>query len=317
MLHFGPMYFRAVVVEDPIFFLRPSFLTFVLGSFCRNYGFAPPQPMDEVRADLALVHGEFHSQKLQVLNGYSPSQVLVVGAVDSDEMLVALSSPSHKLRRQSWLLARGLDPSRPTLTYIAQPLVEDGFVSRRRFQAFLRDLAQEASSHGFNLLAKAHPRSSGRAFDSLAHHSCFFAGTDSLADSILYSDVVLGHTSTALGLAVAVRKPLLVWPYVTHGEFEAEVTQQLLEVARPVRSRDELACALRELVSPDWEADHKLYENWLRKYYYFDPTRGAGERIAEILIAVCADGIEMTLYGSQEPTDVGKSASMGTELQPT
>jgi len=285
-LHFGPMYFRTATSEDPWFFLRPSFLKFVVGSFFRNYGFVPPKASEEARADLALVYGEAHSQKLQEVAGYRPGQVFVVGCVDSDELLEIAVDEAKGLGRERWFAERALDPARPTLTYLSQPLVEDRAVSKRWFEGFLGDLVGVTFSRRLNLVIKIHPRNSADVLGMLSGVPGVCVEKGRLASCIYYSDFVLGHTSTALSLAVAARKPILVWPYAPHGEFEKQLVAPFLEVGEMVASREELERALQELESSDWRADDALYESWLRRFYFFDPARRARDRMADILLSM-------------------------------
>jgi len=294
VVHLLPLYFSAAVRDDPLFMMRPAFIRLVVGSLFRNYAFVPPEPVLEVRADLALVYGELYKEKVCLFHGYDPSQVRVVGAMDSDALVALSDSSSPSRDRSSWLSRRRLRPERRTLTYLVQPLAEDGLMDRKDYVALLRSVIEEAARNRLNLVVKAHPRSSHLLYDTVAEFPDVWIESTDLAASVHYSDVVLGHYSSALNLAVAERKAVLVWAPFGDVKFVRDITDRWSGVATYVSRGDNLGDALRNAIASPVDPGSTVYDAWLRRYYHFDGQEKVAKRVAEILIGEFpVDGVSM------------------------
>jgi hypothetical protein len=283
LLYYLPVYFRVAAPEDPLCMLRPSFLRFLLGSLFLNYWSIPPKATSEIRADQALVYGEFYAKAFKRLHGYRDDQVHVVGNPTFD-LLVDLANQDEIGRRNNWLEDRGLNPNRKTVTYIAQPLVEDRFVRKSDFETHLSLLLDQVAGEGMNLVIKLHPRNAGE-FLSMGRKQGVYIERTELTESVYYADVVLGHFSTALGLAIAAVKPLVLWnPFKVTSTLVAGGFQQLIAIAHVANTPGELKGVLSLVRNDGWLPDQRRYQSWLREYSYFDRTEKAVQRIAQRLI---------------------------------
>jgi hypothetical protein len=282
LLYYLPIYFRVTAPEDPLFMFRPSFFRFLLGSLVLNYTFVPPKPTSEVRADHALVYGEFYAERFKHLHGYQDNQVHIVGNLTFDEVIDVAKRGA--IGRESWLSARELDPTRKTITYLPQPLVEEGYVGKSEFQDLLATLVDLANKKELNLIIKLHPRNNQGLFSSLIDKLFISVEEKNLTESVCFSDAVIGHYSTALGLAIATYKPLIIWNTFKGISVLSEGLQGLSSVAHVARSLDELEGLLNAISNNDWACDGRLYDEWLRKYSYSNPEEKAIQRIAEFLV---------------------------------
>lgn len=282
LLYYLPIYFRVTVSEDPLFMFRPSFLRFLFGSLILNYTFVPPKPTSEVRADQALVYGEFYAEKFEHLHGYEDSQVHIVGNLTFDPLIDVAKTGAAG--RETWLRGRGLDPARRTITYLPQPLVEEGYVSKSEFQSYLAVLTDQVNERELNLIIKLHPRNSVDLFSVLVDKEAVTIERSHLVESVYYCDAVIGHLSTALGLAMAAHKPLIIWD-IFKTTLLSSAWQEFSSVAHVVASADELRDELNAISTNDWACDRNLYDEWLRKYSYPNPEEKAVQRITEFLIA--------------------------------
>lgn len=283
LLYYLPIYFRATTPEDPLFMFKPSFLRFLFGSLILNYTFVPPKPASEVRADHALVYGEFYAEKFEHLHGYQDNQVHIVGNLTFDPLIDVAKTGAAG--RETWLRGRGLDPARRTITYLPQPLVEEGYVGKSEFQDLLAGLVDLANKNGLNLIIKLHPRNNPCFFSSLTNKIFISVEEKNLTESVCFSDAVIGHSSTALGLAIAAYKPLILWNAFKAISVLSEGLQGLSSVAHVARLSDEIKELLDAISNNDWACDRNLYDEWLRKYSYSNPEEKAVQRIAEFLIA--------------------------------
>ena len=283
LFYYLPMYFKAVAPADPLCMLRLSFVKFLVGSFFVNYAFVPPRPTPEVRADQALAYGEFYAEKFKRLHGYQDNQVHIVGNPTFDPVIDVAKSGA--MERKRWLRARNLDPSKKSITYLAQPLVEEGYVSKHEFQKYLATLVRQAKIKGLNLIIKLHPRNNVGLFPPFTNKECIAIEENNLAESVYFSDVVIGHYSTALGLAVAACRPVIIWNAFKSMSGPLLDPENLESIARVATSQDELESILEDLSNNEWEYDRRLYNEWMQQYSYFDPKEKAIQRIAKWLIA--------------------------------
>lgn len=281
-LFYLPVYVLATWPEDPFSIFRPQFLRFLLGSIFSNYSLVPPEPTSEVRADRAWVYGAFYAEKVQSLHGYQDSDVCIVGNPTFDPMVPLMQGKTQS--RENWLRERRLDPTRGTLTYLPQPVVEEGYVDRADFDRFMTALATQTAECGFNLLVKLHPRSDPSLFSALNTRPGVAVGSLHLSECIFHSDVVLGHFSTALGLAVAVHKPVLIWDLSKGLARAFGNLEGLRSIARVIASADELAVTLRGIRDGEWQCDVQMYDRWLDEFACFAPDEPAAKRIARLLI---------------------------------
>ena len=283
LLYYLPIYFRVTAPEDPFFMFRPSFLRFLLGSLILNYTFVPPKPTSEVRADQALVYGEFYAERFEHLHGYQDNQVHIVGNLTFDALVDVANRGA--IGRESWLRDRGLDPIRRTITYLSQPFVEDGHVGKSEFQSYLAMLTDQIKEKELNLIIKLHPRNSIDLFSALLGKEAVTIEQSHLVESIYYCDAVIGHLSTALGLAIATHKPLIIWDVFKTTRSYLNTWQEFSSVAHVVTSLDELRDELNAVNNNDWTCDRALCAEWLRKYSYSNPEEKAVQRITEFLLA--------------------------------
>jgi hypothetical protein len=227
--YYLPVYFRVTATEDPLSVLRPSFLRFLLGSLVLNYALVPPKPTSEVRADQALVYGQFYVERFEHLHGYQDNQVHIVGNLTFDPLIDVAKRGARG--RETWLRSRGLDPARRTITYLPQPFVEDGYTSKSEFQSFLAVLTDQVNEKELNLIIKLHPRNSVDLFSALVGKEAVAIEQSDLVESIYYCDAVIGHLSTALGLAIAAHKPLIIWDLIKMKVSLSSVFQEYSSVA--------------------------------------------------------------------------------------
>jgi len=283
LLYDLPIFFKVMAPEDPLCMLKPSFFQFLARRLILNYRFIPPHRASEVPADQALVYGEFYAEKLKRLHGYQDKQLHIVGNLTFDPLIDLAESGAGG--RESWLSARGLDPTRKTVVYLPQPLVEGGYCSQSEFQKYLAMLADQLTEKELNLVIKLHPRNDVNLFSvALSNQYVAIEETD-LAGSVYFSDAVVGQSSTALGLAIAAYKPLIIWSMSKGQSFFSGRLEELDSVAYVVESPEDLGLVLDAISSTDWACNVKLYNEWLQKYSYFKLEEKAVQRIAAALIA--------------------------------
>jgi len=281
--YYLPVYFRVTAPEDPLCMLRPDFLRFLFGSLILNYTLVPPKPTSEVRADQALVYGEFYAEKFKRLHGYQDNQVHIVGNLTFDSMVDIAKKAI--VERESWLRARRLDPTRRMITYLPQPFVEEGYVGKSEFQRYLGVLGNQVKEKELNLIIKLHPRNDIALFRSLMDKEFIAIEEKDLVESVYFSDAVVGHFSTALGLAIVAYKPLIIVDTFKSMSGSFGDPEDLKSVAHVVTTQNKLGNTLENLSNNDWKCDRSAYNDWKRKYSHFDPKEKVVQRIAKYLIA--------------------------------
>lgn len=283
LLYYLPVYATIVFPHDCLFFFKPRFIKFLIGSIFRNYAFSPPKSLPKIHTDHALVYGKWYAETVKNMYGYQDNQVHIVGNLTFDPM--ADIDKRDIVRRETWLKARKLDPTRRTITYLPQPLVEEGYVEKSEFQSYLAVLANQVKEKELNLIIKLHPRNDVAIFRPLMDKELIAVEEKDLAESIYFSDAVVGHSSTALGLAIVAYKPLIIWNTFESMSGSFLDPEDLKSVAHVATTQSELGSTLEGLSNNEWKCDRSPYNGWMRKYSHFDLKEKAVERITTYLIA--------------------------------
>ena len=167
-------------------------------AFVRHYIFgnvlgSQDFPNAKLNCDLVLVHGEYWKIFHQKQFGYKLEQQIVVGSHDFN---------NRNFDNNEYDVA---------VCYVAQTLVEDGRLSRRRMIKFVTEVLRPLSNRfGEKFVVKLHPRSDLSLYSSLSKKTQF----ERL--SLPTSKVVIGHYSSLLVEVVSFTEKLCLYEFEKH-----------------------------------------------------------------------------------------------------
>lgn len=279
--YFLPSYFYSMLKVRPNRLLEPDLYKFIVGSLFRNYAFVPPKPTSEVRADLALVYGSFYKERIVELHGYEDENVKVVGNLDLDELVDIQEENSSEWNNIS---KNGVfTNSRKTLTYLTQPIVQGGHLEKIEYKNWVKNLCDRSEDIGFNLILKLHPRENASLYkDVIENYDNVFLFNESLFKVVFLSDFILSHYTTAIDLAVALFKPIIIFD-ITDDRDKIE-SLYFHDIAPVASVQSEVFSLLEDLSSEEFDVNRESYKSWLDKFSYFDPEEKAVKRVANIIL---------------------------------
>lgn len=207
-----PNYFYSGLKKNPLFALMASPYSLLLKTFLQpgNYMLIPP-PSSELIPDLALVYSKKYCKYFTEKRGFSENKVKIVGDPNLDSIF---NSSAHHQSRTDYLNSNNISTHLPLATYIEDAFVEanyDGWTQDSRVAHF-KEIEECCCESGYHLVIKLHPTTARslnvKAFGELRHSSVI--EKTNLNQLIEFSDICIGHISTAINLPIVLDKPILI-----------------------------------------------------------------------------------------------------------
>lgn len=213
--HTIPDYFRSGTAADASFPFRPGPYRTLVNTFLFPERYVlHPDPTPELHADRALVWAEVYKDLFVADYGYPAERVRVVGHPPLDAAFRLAASPMPVAEREAFLEQHGIAADEAFAVYLEDGLVETGFegwTSSTRI-AHLEEIARVCDQAGRILVIKLHPiTEAGGIHDHFSGDSRVrVVGRADLPRLILLSESVIGHISSTVDIAIALKKPVVV-----------------------------------------------------------------------------------------------------------
>lgn len=224
-----------------------------------------PRPHRSLNVDLALVYTQRDLQTVRDLNKLDGTRIVISGNPKLDPLLhyqpkISLDEVSRRLGvERSYVLALDEAAFESSLMTIAE---------QKDFLTWLKNQVEEA---GLDLVIKAHPRSNLDRLRKLLGNTFIVVKDElDLHDLMSYATVVIGHNSSALIEALALRRPTLGMNWF-NGTFGAGIFPSGNPAS--VREQEEFPARLRHALRSGWDQEE------LRRYFVVQEDMPAGEII--------------------------------------
>ena len=217
-------------------------------------------PSQLVNVDKVLVYGEFWKDYHFKNLGYSYEQQYIVGAPDFTDIP----------------LLREVKTASKSICYIAQTLVEDGRLNRKKMLTFVDNLSHSIKENELNLYVRLHPRSDITLYKNLPDNTVF------TNKDFPKTEIYVGHYSSILSKATFLSNNIILVDFPGHEipKYIETVSALSVEYNEPDLIASSLANFLELGVNKGF-----VLNNLDKQNFYFDfIIFNSSERVAKFIL---------------------------------
>ena len=217
-------------------------------------------PSQLVNVDKVLVYGEFWKDYHFKNLGYSYEQQYIVGAPDFTDIP----------------LLREVKTASKSICYIAQTLVEDGRLNRKKMLTFVDNLSHAIKENELNLYVRLHPRSDITLYKNLPDNTVF------TNKDFPKTEIYIGHYSSILSKATFLSNNIILVDFPGHEipKYIETVSALSVEYNEP----DLIASSLANFLELGVKKGFVL-NNLDKQNFYFDSNIfNSSERVAKFIL---------------------------------